>query len=717
MTIHDITATRRGFLAGTGLIISVAIAPKFLSAAPTGVPAGGAAELKPMNAFVKIGTDDTVTVLSKHIEFGQGPFTGLATLVAEELDADWSQMRAVHSPTDNKVYANLAFGVQGTGGSSSIANAYEQMRKAGATARAMLVAAAAEEWNVPAAEITVEKGRLKHAESARESGFGAFAEKATRQTVPQDPKLKDPKDFVLIGTELPKLDTRGKTDGTAIFTLDITPDNLVTAVVAHPKHFGATVKSFDDSEARKVDGVIDVKQVPQGIAVYADNTFAALKGRDALKVEWDLAKAETRSSAELAAEYARHFTEPGLEATNSGNVDEAFRQEGLQTVEAEIVFPFLAHAPMEPLDAVFIKAADGSVDIYNGAQFPGFDQQVAAEILKLDETKVRVNTQLAGGSFGRKAQFGSPYMQEAATVYAAIGGDRPLKHMWTREDDIQGGFYRPMYAHKMRGAIDAEGRITAWEQIIVGQSIMVKADLDSTSVEGASNLPYQIPNLKVTSHNITLPIPPLWWRSVGHTHTGFAVETFVDELLTRVGRDPVEGRLALLDKASRHAGVLRKAAEMADWGSAPPEGRARGVAVVESFGSFVGQVAEVSVGSDGAPRVHKVWCAVDCGVAVNPNIIKAQMEGGIGYGLGAVLFDAVTLGKGGRIMQSNFHDYRSIRINEMPDVAVEIIKSVEMPTGVGEPGVPPIGPAVANAWRNLTGAPVRQLPIVSLISS
>jgi isoquinoline 1-oxidoreductase beta subunit len=717
MTIHDITATRRGFLAGAGLVIGVSIAPKFLSAAPTGVPAGGGPELLPLNAFVKIATDDTVTILSKHIEFGQGPFTGLATLLAEELDADWSQMRAVHSPTDNKIYANLLFGLQGTGGSSSIANAYEQMRQAGATARAMLVAAAAEAWKVPASEITVEKGRIKHAASSKESGFGAFADAAAKQTPPDNTKLKDPKDFVLIGTELPKLDTRGKINGTAIFTLDITPDNLLIAVVAHAKFFGATVKSVDDSEARKVQGVVDVKQIPQGVAVYADNTFAALKGRDALKIEWDVSKAETRSSSQLAAEYARHFNEPGLEATNNGDVDKAFKQDGLETIEAEIVFPFLAHAPMEPLDAVFIKAADGSVDIYNGAQFPGFDQQVAAQILKLDESKVRVNTQLAGGSFGRKAQFGSPYMQEAATVYALSGGDRPLKHMWTREDDIQGGFYRPMYAHKMRGAINAKGEIVAWDQVIVGQSIMAKADLDSTSVEGASNLPYKIPNLKVTSHNIKLPIPPLWWRSVGHTHTGFAVETFVDELLTRVGRDPVEGRLALLEKDSRHAGVLRKAAEMADWGAILPQGHSRGVAVVESFGSFVAQVAEVSVGADGAPRVHKVWCAVDCGIAVNPNVIKAQMEGGIGYGLGAVLFDAVTLGEGGRIMQSNFHDYRSIRINEMPDIAVEIIKSTEKPTGVGEPGVPPAGPAVANAWRKLTGAPVRQLPVVNLMSS
>ncbi|MBP1845015.1 isoquinoline 1-oxidoreductase beta subunit [Rhizobium petrolearium] len=717
MTLHDIAATRRGFLAGSGLLIGVAIAPKFLAAAPTGVQAGGDSALTPMNAFVKIGTDDTVTVLSKHIEFGQGPFTGLATLVAEELDADWGQMRAVHSPTDNKIYANLLFGLQGTGGSSSIANAYEQMRKAGATARAMLVAAAADDWKVPASEITVEKGRIRHAASNRESGFGAFAEKAALQTPPAEPKLKDPKDFVLIGTDLPKLDTLGKTNGSAIFTLDITPDNLLIAVVAHPEHFGATVKSFDDTEARKVQGVVDVKQVPQGVAVYAENTFAALKGRDALSVEWDLSKAETRSSEELSADYVKLFREKGLEAAGKGNVEEAFNASGLQTVEAEIVFPFLAHAPMEPLDAVFIKADDGSVDIYNGAQFPGMDQATTAQILGLDESKVRVNTQLAGGSFGRRAQFGSPYMQEAASVYAASDRSRPLKHMWTREDDIRGGFYRPMYAHRMRGAINADGEIMAWEQVIVGQSIMGKADLDQTSVEGASNLPYAIPNLKVTSHNVPLAVPPLWWRSVGHTHTGFAVETFVDELFEKIGRDPVEGRLALLKEEPRHAGVLRKAAEMANWGGHVPEGRARGVAVVESFSTYVGQVVEVSVGTDGAPHVHKVWCAVDCGMAVNPNVIKAQMEGGIGYGLGAVLFDAVTLGKGGKIIQSNFHDYRSIRINEMPDVEVEIIKSTEKPTGVGEPGVPPVGPAVANAWRRLTGAPVRKLPIVNIVSA
>jgi len=719
MTIQEISATRRAFLAGTGgLVIGFALMPKVSAfAAESGVQAGGPDSLVTLNTFVRIGTDDMVTILSKHIEFGQGPFTGLATLVAEELDADWGQMRAVHSPADDKVYANLAFGLQGTGGSSSIANSYEQFRKAGATARAMLVAAAANEWNVPASEITVEKGRVKHAGSGKESGFGALATQAAGIKPPSNVNLKNPANFTLIGQELPKLDTFSKTNGQAIYTLDIVPDNLLVAVVAHPDHFGAAVKSFDDSEARKVKGVVDVKQLPQGVAVYADNTFAALKGRSVLKVEWDLSKAETRSSNQLSADYAKALSEKGIVASEKGDVEKAFGDANLKILEAQIIFPFLAHAPMEPLDAVFIKAADGSLDVYNGAQFPGMDKAAAAKIVGLDPSKVRLNTQITGGSFGRKAQFGSPYMQEAAAVFAATDQSRPVKHMWTREDDIRGGYYRPMYLHKMRGAIDADGRIVAWDQAIVGQSILAKADLDSTSVEGASDLPYDVPNLRVVSHNVNLSIPPLWWRSVGHTHTGFAVETFLDELFQMAGKDPVLGRLQQLKEDPRYAGVLNKAAELADWGGKVPEGRERGVAVVKSFNTYVGQVVEVSAGTDGVPRVHKVWCAVDCGVAINPNVIKAQMEGGIGYGLGAVLFDAVTLGEGGAIMQSNFHDYRSIRINEMPDVEVAVIKSDAPPTGVGEPGVPPVGPATANAWRRLTGAPVRSLPIVAVATS
>jgi isoquinoline 1-oxidoreductase beta subunit len=713
MTIQDIRTTRRAFLAGAGLVIGFAVAPRgFAAMAMPGVEAGGGA-LPAMNAFVKIGTDDTVTILSKHIEFGQGPFTGLATLIAEELDANWSQMRAVHSPADDTVYANLAFGLQGTGGSSSIANSWEQYRAAGATARAMLVAAAAAEWNVPVAEISVSKGRISHP-SGKESGFGALADKAAQQTPPAEPRLKDPKDFVLIGKDLPKLDTLAKSTGQAVFTLDILADDMIVALVAHPDHFGAVVKSFNDAEARRIPGVVDVKQVPQGVAVYADNTFAALKGRDALSVEWDLANAENRSSSELEAAYAGKFGEKGIEAANRGDVETAFAQEGIVSLEADIVFPFLAHAPMEPLDTVFIKAEDGSLDVYTGAQFPGMDQATAAQITGIDPAKVRLHTQLAGGSFGRRAQFGSPYMQEAAAVFAATDQSRSLKHMWTREDDLRGGYYRPMYLHRMKGSMDADGRLTAWDQIIVGQSIMGKADteVDPTSVEGASDLPYAVGNLRVVAHNVPLVVPPLWWRSVGHTHTGFAVETFLDELLQKVGKDPVEGRLAMLANEPRYSEVLKKVAEIADWGGTIPEGRERGVAVVKSFGTYVAQITEVSRSDDGLPRVHKVWCAVDCGTAINPNVIKAQMEGGVGYGLGAVLFDEITLGKGGRIVQSNFHDYRSLRIDEMPHVEVAIIASTEKPTGVGEPGTPPVGPAVANAWRRLTGVPVRRLPIV-----
>lgn len=713
MAVHEFRPSRRALLVGSGLVIGfVALPLMFGRGVLQRVLASDGLDPQSLRAFVKIGTDDTVTVLSKHIEFGQGPFTGLATLVAEELDADWSQMRAVHAPADDTLFANLYFGVQGTGGSSSIANSWEQYRTAGATARAMLVAAAAEEWQVAASEIAVAKGLVSHKASGRSSGFGALADKAALQPPPRAPRLKDPKDFVLIGKDLPKLDSEAKSTGKAVFTLDVLADDMLVAVVRHADHFGAAVASFDDSEARKVAGVVDIKQVGAGVAVIANDTYSALKGRDALKVEWDLSKAERRSSSTLEVDYAKMLGENGLQATDNGDVERAFSGDGVQSMEAQIVFPFLAHAPMEPLDAVFVPASDGTLDVYAGAQFPSGDHQVAAKVLGLDLAKVRLNVQLAGGSFGRRAQAGSPYMSEAAEVFKASGGKRPLKHMWTREDDLRGGFYRPMYLHKMRGGIDKDGKIVAWDQTIVGQSIMGKADLDESSVEGASNLPYAIANLRVQAHNVPLAIPPLWWRSVGHTHTGFAVESFVDELLQKAGKDPVEGRLAMLTD-ERFSGVLKRAAEMADWGGTIPEGRQRGIALVKSFGTYVAQVVEVSRNADGSPRVHKVWCATDCGIAVNPNVVKAQMEGGIGYGLGAVLFDEITLGEGGKIAQSNFHDYRSLRINEMPDVEVSLIASTEKPSGVGEPGVPPIGPAVANAWRRLTGEAVRRLPIVA----
>ncbi len=719
MTIHNMRASRRAFLAGSGLVIGVALAPRAFAAKGLvqGDPADVQTPHKDLNAFVRVSPDGSVTVLSKHLEMGQGPYTGLTTLVAEEMDADWDQMRVAAAPANDELYKNLAFGLQGTGGSTSIANSYEQMRKAGATARAMLVAAAAEEWGVPEGEITVEKGRIRHAASGKEDGFGAFADKAATMEPPADVKLKDPKDFRLIGTDVHRLDTPEKTNGKAVFTLDVLVDGMLVAMVQHPDRFGATVKSFDDTETRKVDGVVDVQQVPQGVAVYAENTFAALKGRAALKVEWDLSKAETRSSAEIVSDYRKLFDTDGLKATDTGDVEGAMAGDGVTMHEAEYVFPYLAHAPMEPLDAVLVRNEQGGIDCYNGSQFPGQDKQAIAEVCGVDAANVSVNVQLAGGSFGRRAQFGSPYMREAAAVFKASGMERPVKHMWTREDDIRGGFYRPIYVHRLKGAIGPDGEILAWDQLIAGQSIMKKTELDETSVEGASDLPYAIPNLRVFGYNTDVGVPVLWWRSVGHTHTGFTVETFLDELLEKAGKDPVDGRLALLKDHPRETGVLKKVAELADDAGPVPEGRKRGVAVHKSFNTYVAEIAEVSVGEGGTPRVHKVWCAVDCGVPVNPNLIRAQMEGGIGFGLGAILFDEITLGEGGRVMQSNFNDYRSLRINEMPHVEVAIIPSTEPPTGVGEPGTPPIGPAVANAWRRLTGSPVRRLPIVSKATS
>lgn len=714
MGIQTIRPTRRAFLAGTGLVIGLTLVGRQAGAALIrGVPQDVQGPHADLNAFVRVAPDGTVTVLSKHLEMGQGPYTGLTTIVAEELDADWSQMRVAAAPADDDVYKNLAFGLQGTGGSTSIANSYEQLRKAGATARAMLVAAAAQEWGVPASEITVVAGRIRHEGSGKDAGFGEFADKAAAMDPPGDVQLKDPKDFVLIGKDRHKLDTDEKTNGKAIFTLDVLADDMLIAMVAHSAHFGATVKGFDDGEARRIKGVVDVKQVPQGVAVYAEDTFTALKARAALKIDWDLSKAETRSSQRIYEDYRAEMKAGSLEAGNKGDVDGAFSAEGITSMDAEIVFPFLAHAPMEPLDAVLMMAEDGSIDCYNGSQFPGQDKAAIAEICGVDPAKVRVNVQLAGGSFGRRAQFGSPYMREAAAVFKASGMKRPVKHMWTREDDIRGGFYRPIYLHSIRGAIDRDGNISGWDHTIVGQSIMNKDELDGTTVEGTADMPYAIPNLRVVAHQPKLGVPVLWWRSVGHTHTAFAVETFLDRLLDRAGKDPVEGRLALLKDAPRHAGVLKKVAEIADWGSPVPEGRRRGVAVHKSFDTYVAEIVEVSIGEAGVPKVHKVWCAVDCGVAINPNVIRAQMEGGIGYGLGAILFDAIDLGEGGGVVQSNFDDYRSLRINEMPEVEVAIIDSTEPPTGVGEPGVPPIGPAVANAWRQLTGQPVQRLPLAS----
>ena len=709
--------SRRSLLkAGAGLAIGVYIARSGKAFAQA--PAAAQVNTTP-NTFLIIKPDDTVTVLCKHIEFGQGPFTGMATLVAEELDADWSQMRADHAPSNPVLYKNLLFGVQGTGGSSAIANSYEQMRKVGAAAREMLVAAAAKEWNVPAAEITVENGVIKHP-SGKQGRFGAFAEKANQMPVPADPKRKDPSQFKFIGKEgaTKRLDSAEKSNGTAVFTLDINEPDMLTAVIARAPRFGATVASFDATAAKAVPGVVDVKQVPTGVAVYAKGFWPAKTARDLLKITWDDSKAEKRGTQQLLTEFRDLSKTPGKTVKTEGDFEAEAAKPGGRVIEAEFVFPYLAHAPMEPLNA-FIHWQGDTVTSRYGSQFPTPDHATIAKILGVPMEKVSLKTILAGGSFGRRAQQTVHVAAELAEVAKAIGPGKPIKLVWTREDDMRGGYYRPFSVHRMRGVV-RDGKIEAWSDTIVGQSIMkgspfeamtFKDGLDSTAYEGSNEIPYEVANFKCDMHQVDVGVPVLWWRSVGHTHTGYAVEAFVDELLEAAGKDPVEGRLELMSKKPRHAGVLRAVAELADWKNAKLEpGRARGVAVVESFNTFVAQIVELSMEAEG-PKVHKVWCAVDCGVAVNPDIIRAQMEGGIGFGLGHILYADVPM-EDGRVVPGNFDAYRSLRINEMPAIEVTIVKSNEKPSGVGEPGVPPIGPAVANAMAKLGQVRPRQLPIV-----
>ncbi|MGF1542893.1 MAG: molybdopterin cofactor-binding domain-containing protein [Parvularculaceae bacterium] len=715
-TLPRLTTTRRGALqlfGGFTLALAMPLRP---------ARAQDGAAFAP-NAFVRVGDDDTVTVLIKHIEFGQGPWTGLATLVAEEMDAAWPQIRAEAAPSNTDLYKNFLFGIQGTGGSTAIANSYEQMRKAGAAARAMLVAAAARTWGAPAGEITVADGVVSHAASGRSARFGELAPAAAQETPPEDPALKDRSAFKFIGKELPKLDTAMKTDGSAEFTLDVYRENMLTSVVEHPPKFGARVASVDAAAAREVPGVVDVQETPFGVAVYAENTFAALKGRKALKVDWDDGGAEKRSSAALAEMAMGLAQSPGVAVTvREDDAIEGALETGT-TLEADYLFPFLAHAPMEPLDAVLEQNGD-AVEVWMGAQLQTGDHQTIAGVLETDPANVTLNTMLAGGSFGRRAQPGSQFAAEAAAVFAASGRSRAVKIMWTREDDVRGGFYRPLTAPRLRGAIGADGKLAAWEQTIATQSLvrgspfegMITGEYDPTTVEGARDFYYGVGPIRVTVHEFETGVPVLWWRSVGHTHTGYAIETFMDELLDKAGRDAVDGRLAHLDEQPRVAGVLRRAADLADWGRRPRDGAAFGVAVHPSFGSFVAQIAEVSM-EDGplgpTPRVHNVWAAVDCGQPVNVNVIQAQIEGGVGYGLGGVLLNELTLDEGGAPVQSNFHDYRSLRVDAMPNVEVAVIDSAEAPTGVGEPGVPPIGPAVANAMRRLTGETPRRLPFLA----
>lgn len=714
-----VVPTRRGFLklsaaAGAGLVIGVNI-PLAKSADATEMPAS-------FNPFVEVMDDGKVRVVIKHLDKGQGPATGLATLVAEELDAAWDQMVVRFAPANAALYNNLQWGeVQGTGGSSAIANAFEQYRRAGATARAMLLAAAADAWGVSADELSIEAGMITHA-SGKSAGFSEFADKAAALPVPDDVTLKSQDQWVYIGKSFPRLDSKMKSEGAVgIYGMDHQMGDMLVATLATSPKFGGTVQSFDAEAAKGVRGVVDVIQVPQGVAVLATSTWPAIKARDLLDVQWDFSSAETRSSSDIMASYLELADEPGAPVKAVGDADAGIAG-AHSVVEATYQFPFLAHAPMEPID-VTVQFDGESATFWTGSQLQTLDQNIGASVLGIDPSKVTVETLWAGGSFGRRAIYDSHYVAEAAMIartwYETSGKVQPIKLVYTREDDIRGGYYRPAYVHKIKAGVTADGKVAGWHHRIVGQSILkgtmfeamlVHDGIDHTSVEGVEDTPYTLDNFAVELNTTDVRVPGLWWRSVGHTHTAYAMETMVDQLAKAAGRDPVDFRRDMLSNDARKLGVLDLVAEKSGWGQEVPAGRSRGVAVHKSFSTYVAQVVEISQRDDGVIKVEKVWCAVDCGIAVNPDNIASQMEGGIGYGLGAILRNEITLSEGA-VDQGNFDSYEPLRIDDMPDIEVHIVPSAEPPTGVGEPGTPPIGPAVANAIFALNGNMPTKLPL------
>lgn len=717
----DLTGvSRRTFLKSTAAAGGVLLIGFYLPAGRKALAAveKTSAEFVP-NAFLRIAPDNTVTVIVKHLEMGQGVYTGLPMLVAEELDADWRQIRVETAPADVKRYANLAWGgtAQGTGGSTSLFNSWDQLRQAGAMARQMLIGAAAQKWKTDAKRLKAENGFVIDPKTGRRASYGSLASAAAKLPAPADVALKPAKEWKIIGQSLPRKDAVEKSMGRAQYALDVRLPGMLTALVARPPRFGAKVKRFDAGEAKKVPGVKTIVQIPQGVAVVATNFWSAKKARDKLAVEWDDSAAEMLSTDELRKKYIELTKQPGTVARQQGEAASALNGSA-RRIEATFEFPYLAHAAMEPLNAV-ARLTKNRCDVWAGSQLQTHDQAIAAQMTGLKPEQVRIHTLLAGGSFGRHANPTSDYIAEAAAVAKATRAlGAPIRLAWTREDDMRGGYYRPMYVHTIEAGLDKDGNPVAWTHRIVGQSIlegtpfsgMIKNGVDATSVEGAANLPYAIPNMLVDLHTTKVGIPVLWWRSVGSTHTAFSTEVMIDELAQAAGKDPVEFRRALLKDHPRHRGVLELAVQKAGWGTPLPKRRARGVAVHESFNSFVAEVAEVTVHDDGTFKVDRVVCAVDCGVAVNPDVVRAQMESGIVFGLTAALYGAITL-KDGHVEQSNFHDYPLLRLNETPKIEVYIVPSEQNPTGVGEPGVPPIAPAVANALRAATGKSVRRLPI------
>ncbi len=714
-----VNTSRRGFLKGAATATAVLV----IGVRPDGALAAG--EATQINPFVKVGADGRVIAVIKHFEKGQGPATGLSTLIAEELGVTMEQIDYEFAPSNPQVYNNSLFGpFQGTGGSTAMANSFMQYRQAGAAARDMILRAAADTWGVDAGSLKIEDGAVSGAGKSEQ--IGAFVAAAAGLDAPAEPRLKDPSEFRLIGNpDVRRLDSAIKGNGQAKYAMDVFLPNQMVVMIARPEQRGAVAVTFDDTGSKDIKGYIRSAVLPNkaGVAVYAENTWAAMQARDALNVEWDTSSAEVRSSDEIKAEIMS-----ALDAEPTYNVNKTDRAatlaaiEGAATVvEKTFYFPLLAHAPMEPLNCTIEQTAEGDIVLHDGAQMPTGPHFAMAEIFSLPMEKIRINTMLAGGSFGRRATPEADYQVEASLAFAITDRTRPVKLVWSREDDIRSGYYRPAFGHKVRVGLDDGGNIVGWDHQIAGQSIMkgtvfesfaVHDGVDHSSIEGTSDSPYQIPGGFFGLTDTEKATSTLWWRSVGHTHTAYVMEVMMDMAAKASGQDPVDFRLKYLTGGKdqeRKAAVLKLAAEKAGWGNAAP-GSAQGIAVHNSFGSFVAEVVEVSGNPADGIKIEKVTAAVDCGLAVNPDVIKAQIEGGVGYGIGHVMRDQITLTQGA-VDQFNFPDYEPLRISDIGAIETHIVASAEAPTGIGEPGTPPAAPALANAIAAIDDDHVASLPM------
>jgi len=703
MTLTRRTLLKGGLTLGAGLVIGFELP---LSRQARAQQPGMFAP----NQWLKIDRDGIVTITNSVPEMGQGSMTTMPMIVADELDADWGKIKVEQAPANPALYANPVTKTQSYGGSRGVRDHLEMWRKAGAAARTMLKQAAAQEWGVPESEVDTEPGTVIHRPSGRKLMYGQLVDRAAQLPVPQDPKLKTKDQFRYIGKEgIARLDIPLKTDGKAIYGIDVKVPGAQVGSIERCPVFGGKAETFDASAAKAIKGVSHVVQVTNGIAVVGDSFWSVMKGRRALKVKWNEGPLANLSSAEITRGYQDLAKQPGQVARKEGDAEKVLGGGG-KVIEAVYQVPFLEHACMEPMNCTASVKAD-RCEVWVPTQNPGGHQALAAKITGLPLEKVTINTTLLGGGFGRRGE--PDFVTDAVETSKAIGG--PVKIIWTREDDLQHGFYRPATYNVFKAALDAQGTPTAWWNRIVGPGILIQkgrapaGSIDPAAVEGARNHPYDIPNILVEWKEKDFGVPVGFWRSVGSSQNAFITESFIDELAHAAGKDPYEYRRALLGKAKRHKTVLETAATKANWGAPLPAGRARGIAVAFSYGSYAAHVAEVSVTPDGQLRVHKLVCAIDCGIAVNPDQVRAQMEGGAIYAMTG-MFDQITLEKG-RVQQSNFHDYPMLRIAEAPVVETHIVDSGEAPGGLGEPGVPPVAPSICNAVFALTGKRIRTLPI------